>query len=128
MDFIERLKDKLNTLPLPVRLNIGYLGTSEALVIYPLPGSRTIAEYMDGTKDVALNFEIAMKSKRQDVIHNTLWLLHNSLENIETLESGDDSFQFDEIVITNKPFINQLDDQGWFIFLLDIQAKITTKK
>jgi len=49
-------------------------------------------------------------------------------ENLKELESQDGSFEFEELIITDKPFINQADEQGWFVFLLDIQAKITVFK
>lgn len=113
---------------LPIRLTMGYLGTGESLVIFPLPGSRIAKTFMNGDTDQALNFEIAMKSKTQSKIHATLWELNNNLEQISDITSNDNSFEFDEITITNKPFINQIDEQGWFVFLLDIQAKITVLK
>lgn len=129
MDFIERLQDAVNGMPkLPIKCNLGYLGTGESFVLYPLPGSRVVAEYMDGTKDQQLNYEFAMKSQLQSKIHQTLWTVQTELEKLTVLESQDGSFEFDELIITNKPFINQLDDQGWFVFLLDVQAKITVFK
>lgn len=129
MDFMERLCDKVNEMPeLPITCKKGYLGTDESFVVYPLPGSRVVQEYMDGTRDQQLNFEFAMKSKSQSKIHATLWLVQNELESLKELESQDASFEFEELIITNKPFINQIDDQGWFVFLLDVQAKITVLK
>ena len=129
MDFIERLTERVNQIPgTPIQCKMGYLGTDESFVVYPLPGSRTVTEYMDGTTDQHLNFEFAMKSKLQSKIHQTLWLVQNELEALKVLDSQDDSFEFDELIITNKPFINQIDEQGWFVFLLDIQAKITVFK
>lgn len=129
MDFIERLQDKINEIPnLPVKCQLGYLGTGESLVLYPLPGSRTVQEYMDGTKDWSMNYEIAMKSQSQSKIVQALWAIQTELEKLDTLESRDGSFQFENITITNKPFINQLDTQNWFVFLLDIQANITVFK
>src|SRR5690625_5945652 len=126
MDFIERLSCRVNEMPsFPLATKLCYLGTGEPFVAYPLPGSNTVMEYMDGTKDQQLNFEFAMKSKSQKKIHQTLWLVQNELERLKDLESHDDSFKFEELIITNKPFINQIDDQGWFVFLLDVQAKIT---
>src|SRR5690625_46410 len=99
MDFMERLNDHINTIPLlPIESKMGYLGTDESLVIYPLPGSRVIAEYMDGTKDWQMNYEVAMKSKLQSKIHATLWMIQNELEVLEELESKDGSFQFDELI------------------------------
>ena len=83
---------------------------------------------MDGTSDQRLNYEFAMKSTIQSKINQTLWVVQNELEHMEKLNSQDGSFEFQNIVITNKPFINQADDQGFFTFLLDIQANITVIK
>lgn len=126
MDFIERLKEHVNNIPnLLIQCKTGYLGVDESFVIYPLPGSNVTQEYMDGTTDQQLNFEFAMKSKSQSKIHNTLWLVQTELERLRDLNSSDGSFDFQNLTITNKPFINQNDEQGWFVFLLDVQAKIT---
>lgn len=129
MDFIDRLCDKVNAIQgLPIQCKIGYLGADESFVVYPLPGSQVTAEYMDGTTDQQLNFEFAMKSKSQTKIHDTLWMVQNELEDLKNLESDDGSFEFERLTITNKPFINQIDEQGWFVFLLDVQANITVFK
>ena len=129
MDFMERLAERVNQIPeLPVRVKMGYLGTGESFVVYPLPGSRTVQEYMNGTKDQQINYEFAMKSQNQKAIHDTLWKVQNVLDDLQELDSADGSFEFEELVITNKPFINQIDEQGWFVFLLDVQANITVFK
>lgn len=126
MDFIERLQDKINAMPqLPVVCKLGYLGGEESLVLYPLPGSKVVQEFMDGTSDQQLNYEIAMKSKSHVKVNDVLWMIQNELEKLKMLVSQDDSFKFDELIITNKPFINQINDQGWFVFLLNVQANIT---
>lgn len=129
MDFIERLADRVNSIAqLPAPCRIGYLGVGESFAVYPLPGSQVTTKYMDGTSEQQLNFEFAMRSKSQSQIHRTLWLVQNELEGLSELKSKDGSFEFDEVTITNKPFINDADEQGWFVFLLDIQAKITVFK
>lgn len=129
MDFMERLQGKINGIPsLPVPCALGYLGADESLVLYSLPGSKTVTEYMDGTKDRQLNYEIAMKSKKQSSINSTLWVVQDALENLAEIESLTNSFKFEELIITNAPFINQADEQGWFVFLLNVQAKITVFK
>ena len=126
MDFMERLNDTINAIPgLPLRSRLGYLGTEESLVIYPLPGSNVIATYMDGTKDENLNYEIAMRSKDQEKISNTLWLVARTLEETKVINSKDNSFKFEGLRITNLPFVNNADEQGWFTFLLNVQATIT---
>src|SRR5699024_6297482 len=129
MDFLERLAERINQIEgLPINCEPGYLGADESLGVYPIPGSRDIRVFMNGKKDVQLNYEIAMKSRVQGRIHSTLWLIQNELDSLTELESHDGSFEFDSITITNKPFINEADEQGFFTFLLNIQAIITILK
>lgn len=129
MDFIESLVLNVNSInDLPIACQLGYLKPRESFCLYSLPGGKVSREYYDGAKDQVLNYEFAMKSKDQEKINSTLWLVQNHLEELSELKSSDDSFDFDEVVITNKPFINQLDDTDYYIFALTIQASITTKK
>lgn len=126
MDFIERLTEKVNTFPnLPIKCKMGYLDAGESFVVYPLPGSQVTQTYMNGATDQRLNFEFAMQSRTQSVINRTLWAVQTELEKITDIQSNNGSFEFQDIAITNKPFINQIDEQGWFVFLLDVQANIT---
>jgi len=125
VDFINSLKDSINTLNLPLKMRTGYLSDKETLVVYPLPGSTVTQTYMDGVKDVNLNYEIAMKSKDGAKIEQTLWQVQDYLDVLEEIQSNDESFEFNTLTITSKPFINDADEQGWFVFLLDIQANIT---
>lgn len=129
MDFVEQLCSKVNSIPkLPVECKLGYLGTDESLALYPLPGSKITQTYFNGKTDQDLNYEFAMKSKSQSKINQSLWVVSNALEQITEIDSIDNSFEFDELIITNKPFINNADEQGFFTFLLDVQAKITVLK
>lgn len=129
MDFLERLVDRINEIDgLPVPCVPGYLMAGESLGAYPIPGSTDERVYMDGTKDIRLMIEIAMRSNTQKTIHDTLWLIQNELDNLTELESNDDNFIFKGITITNKPFINEANEQGWYIFLLNIRADITILK
>lgn len=129
MDFMERLNDTINSIEgLPERSRLGYLGTDESLVLYPLPGSRPIVEYMDGTRDEQLNYEISMKSKSQDKINKTLWLVARTLEGVKSIVSLDNSFEFQSLTLTNMPYVNSADEQGWYTFNLNVQAIITNKE
>ena len=67
-----------------------------------------------------------MKSQHEQAIQGSLWLSQSHLEELSTLNSDDGSFDFGEIKISNKPYINNEDEQGHYIFILDIQAAITT--
>lgn len=129
MDFIDRIKESINFIDgLPIKIRKGYLSADESLVIYPLPGGQVITEFYDGIKDQQLNYEIAMKSKDGDKIEKVLWLISDYLEQIEELKSQNETFEFNNLTITSKPFINDADEQGWFVFLLDFQVKLTTYK
>lgn len=127
MDFLESLKNSINKIEgLTSEIKIGYLAPNTSFCVYPIPGSRIVRQYYDGAKDQQLNYEIAMKSTEQKTINDALWLVSNHLEELSELSSLDGSFDFESIEITNKPFINALDDKKNYIFMLDIQAKITT--
>lgn len=129
MDFIDCIRDSINTIEeLPIKIRKGYLSADESLVVYPLPGSQVLTEYYDGIKDQQLNYEIAMKSEEGDRIEQALWLISDHLEQLEVVQSNNKSFEFNSLTITSKPFINNADDQGWFVFLLDFQVKLTTFK
>lgn len=129
MDFIDRIKESINSIDgLPIKIRKGYLSADESLVIYPLPGGQVITEFYDGIKDQQLNYEIAMKSKDGDKIEKVLWLISDYLEQIEELKSQNETFEFNNLTITSKPFINDADEQGWFVFLLNFQVKLTTYK
>ncbi|WP_333813793.1 phage tail terminator protein [Muricomes intestini] len=125
MNFIETITDKINIdLDLPMRIKKGYLDVGESLVMYPLPGGQKVREYMDGAKDISLNYEIAMKSQDPELLGGSLWQISDFIENLSNLES--DEFVFNSIQITNKPYITEAGDQNWLVFLLDFEAKITT--
>lgn len=129
MDVLDRLIEVINnTGNYPLQLRKGYLGERESFVVYPLPGSKDIQVYMDGTKDSDLIFEIAMKSKNGDQLEQTLWKIQDQLDQLEILESKTNSFDFGKLTINNKPYVNSADDQGWLVFVLDITISITTLK
>ena len=127
MDFMERLVDNVNSIGLPIECKLGYLTTAESFCLYPLPGSKVAQEYYGGQKDQQLNYGFEMKSTDQAKIHTTLWNVQSHLEELRELASEDGSFEFDGINVTSKPFISQLDDKEEYIFILNIQANITTK-
>ena len=124
MNFLDVLVANVNEEIEGLGMREGYLGPNECIVVYPLPGGKKETEYMDGAKDIILNCEIAMKSKNGDKINNLLWRVADYLEELTVLESDD--FEFNELTVSSKPFINDADEQGWFVFLLDFQASLTT--
>lgn len=127
MDFIDRLCDAINTIPdLPIKIRKGYLSEKESLGIYPIPGGQVGTRYYDGTKEEQLNYEIQMQSKEPAEVETALWQISDFIERLDHLDSQTDSFQFNNITIASKPFLGQPQEQEWFVFLLQIQATITT--
>lgn len=126
MDFLDQFTAKINLIPdLPAPLKKGYLGIGNSFVIYGIPGSQITDRFMDGSYVESLNYEIAMQSQDPELLHDTLWMVQTEIEKFVDIPSADGSYEFEQITITNKPFINQLNDQGWFIFVLDLTAEIT---
>lgn len=127
MDFLDRLNDSINSIPnLPVKIKKGYLSEKESLAINSLPGGRVTQRFYDGSKEETLNYEIGMKSEDGSKVETTLREISDFIENLIELKSEDDSFSFMNISIASKPFIGPTETQDWFVFLLNIQAKIIT--
>ncbi|MCI1904145.1 MAG: minor capsid protein [Enterococcaceae bacterium] len=126
MDFNERLKEKISQLNLPIMTKLGINTKDESAAFYPIPGGQVTKVFMDGIKEQQLNYEYAIKSKRQEIASQQLWRVSNFLENLEELESNDESFEFGTIVITSKPASSNADEQGFFYWAIDFTVTLTT--
>lgn len=127
MDFLDRLNESINSIPeLPVKIKKGFVSEKESLAITPIPGGHITKRFYDGSKEEVLNYEIAMKSYDGSKVEATLWKISNFIEKLNELKSENSSFSFMSITIASKPFIGPTENQDWFVFLLDIQAKIIT--
>lgn len=126
MDLAEQIKDSIERLNQPIETILGVLGPSEGAGLYTMPGGQVTRQFMDGTKDQALNFEYAIKSKNQDVASAQLWAVTNYLEGLADLPSKTDSYIFRDIAITSKPAQSQADEQGFYYWVIDFTVNITT--
>lgn len=127
MDFLDRLNESINSIPeLPLKIRKGFLSEKESLAITPIPGGYISQRFYDGSKEEILNYEIAMKSNDGSKVEATLWKIADFIEKLNELDSQNNSFSFMNITIASKPFIGPNETQDWFVFLLDIQAKIIT--
>lgn len=128
-DFIERLADKVNGIAdLGLTAKLDYLSDDESLVIYSMPGGNVEQTYMDGARDVSLPFEIAIKTKRQQLANDTLWVINDELGDFDIqITSENDSYEFGSIDVA-KPFLNDQDEQGYYVYMLDVTAHITVQK
>lgn len=123
-DFSEVLRDFINTLNLSLACRLDYLAEKEDLVLYPLPGGKILKEYMDGKQDISLVFEVAIKTLDHQRTSSILWTINHALANFDLeLPSKNNSYQFRGLEVS-QPFLNDRDDQGFYIYMLDVTAEI----
>lgn len=124
-DFNVVLRDFINTLGLPLACELDFLSELDSLVLYPLPGGKVERVYMDGSRDVSLIFEIAVKVKNQVTASECLWEINKALSEFDLdLPSQNNSYIFNNLT-TTQPSLNERDEQGFYIYLQDITANLT---
>lgn len=127
-DFSEVLQESLASLGLPLAPRLDYLNEGEDLVIYALPGGKVEDEDMAGTQILSLPFEIAIKSKDQQKVNATLWKINTELSKIGLeLPSFNNSYTFLSLKV-ETPSLNDVNDQDYYIYLLDLQATIEVER
>lgn len=127
-DFSEVLLEHIKSVQTQIPSNHGYLDEYEGLVVYPLPGGNVVEEDMAGTQIVDLPFEIAIKSKDQKLIDNTLWQINTALSKIGLeLPSKNNSYNYLGLEV-KKPYLNELDEQGFYTYLLDVTANLEIER
>lgn len=124
-DFNVVLRDFINTLGLPLACELNFLSELDSLVLYPLPGGKLDRVYMDGSRDVTLIFEIAVKVKDPQIASECLWEINKALSEFDLdLPSQNNSYIFNNLT-TTQPSLNERDEQGFYIYLQDITANLT---
>lgn len=127
-DFIERLKGIIDGLALPIPARTDYLNENEDLVIYALPGGKVEEEDLAGTQIVSLPFEIAIKSRDQALNNAILWQINTALSAFDLdIPSQNDSYTFLSLSV-EAPSLNDLNEQGFYIYLLDVTARIEIER
>lgn len=127
-DFSEVLQDFLAGLGLQLTPRLDYLNEGEDLVIYALPGGKVEDEDMAGTQILSLPYEIAIKSKDQQKVNATLWKINTELSKIGLeLPSLNNSYTFLSLKV-ETPSLNDVNDQDYYIYLLDLQATIEVER
>lgn len=126
-DFQIVLCNYVNTLNLGLKARIDYFNEKDDLVINLISGGRVEQLFMDGSQEISLPYEIAVKSKDNQRANAIIWTIHSYLSQFGIqLPSQNNSYQFLEMEIA-KPSINGQDEQGFFIYTLNITAKLEIK-
>lgn len=127
-DFAEVLLEHIKGVQEKIPSKLGYLAEKEGLAIYPLPEGNVVDEDMAGTQIVDLPFEIAIKSKDHKLIDNTLWQINTALSKIGLeLPSQNNSYNYLGLEV-KKPYLNELDEQGFYTYLLDVTANLEIER
>lgn len=126
LDFIWRLNDYINTLGLFSWSDVGVLDEGESISLMAMPGGEETI-YFDGIRDKNYQMQVNAKSKNQLNCIESLSQVARVLENLKEnkIQSHNDSFEFESINITSPLSIVAQDEQGFFIYALNISAKIT---
>lgn len=125
-NFQEVLLKHINSFDrLPLKARLDYFNEDEDdLVINAIPGGTIDKEFMDGTREVSLPFEIAVKSRTNKKASDIIWFLNGELSAFDIdLPSTDNSYTFLSLSV-DKPGINGRDEQGFFVYTLQLTAKL----
>ena len=125
-NFQQVLLAHINNIPvLPLKARLDYFkDDKDDLVINALSGGIVDKEYMDGTREVSLPFEIAIKCKENKKASDTLWFINGDLSALDIdLPSTDNSYTFLSLNV-GKPGINGKDEQGYFVYSMQVTAKL----
>ena len=127
-DFSEVLANFINTLGLPLKCKLDYLSGDDSLSVYPLTGGKVEDEDMAGTQILSLPYEIAIKSKDQQKLNAILWKINTELSKIGfELPSSNNSYTFLALTV-ETPSLNDADEQGFYIYLLDLKARLEVER
>lgn len=131
LDYEERLLDYLDGLGLPYPV-VTDMNTEDASIsLVSSPGSKVLRSYYDGVKDKELNHFIQVKATLLDhgapreTAYNTLVAIGAELETLIDLPSGNGSYEFGHIVVSNEPYFLDASEEGFMLFRLSIQSTLT---
>lgn len=129
MDLKERIKDRINSLDLPVKLLLGYLDGKHDpdLRLQQLPSSNVIEEDYGGNKTEQFFMEIVMRGNDEGLINQTLWQIANMLGNNDfRVVSKNGSFVFSKLDIASFPHPTMADTTGQVTYILDFKITVDT--
>ncbi|HEM3542700.1 minor capsid protein [Streptococcus suis] len=125
-NFQQVLLDRINNIEhIPLKARLDYFeDDKDDLVINALSGGVIDKEYMDGTREVSLPFEVAVKSLSNQRASDTIWTINGDLSQPDIeLPSTDNSYIFLSLDVS-KPGINGKDEQGYFVYSMTLTAKL----
>lgn len=98
----------------------------ESITLNSLPGSTTTKAYMDGSYDMDIIYEIRVQSSNAEQADRLTWAIDEFIKAIDSnkLVSGDNSFLFTKVDVSNAPFMSGQREDGFFIFITDFKISV----
>ena len=87
-----------------------------------MEGSNKIQEYMDGTKELRLSFEINIKSKSQEAAYD---VLSEIITNITDIGKFFENGPLLNVAVEQMPYFAEAQEIGYFIYNSKIVVDIT---
>ena len=126
-NFIYTLTDYIKGLKTGYPVQIGTFACADSLVVIPAEGSNVIREYMDGTKEIRMSFEINIKSKSQEEAFNVLSDVTNNMANVGNfLDKENGQHTLLNVAVEQLPYFAQEQEIGYFIYNAKIAVDVTT--
>lgn len=123
------LLQHLKTMSLPLTPRLDYFDDNkDDLVINQIPGGKVDTEYMDGTQEVSLPFEIAVKAKKNSLANEIIWDVTSELSKFDlVLPSANKSYEYLGLEVS-RPASKGKDSQGFYYYTIEIVAKIVIER
>lgn len=121
---MEILNNYINTLNLFARSRIGLLDVKDSISVMAMPGGEETV-FFDGIRDKDYQIQVSAKSKDQNNCYTALTDIYQDLERLDELESKNGSFDFQNIKTASLPNLIGQDDDGFFIWGVNLSCKIT---
>lgn len=127
MNALETLASAINTITdLPQKATMGFLSADDQLCVYPTQHGTVVDEDFAGNQELRLYYEVAIRTKDQQLGNTIMWLISDFVKHLKELPSND--FHFEKIETTSEPSITQADSRGFFVYTIDIAMNVTANK
>lgn len=129
MDLTERLAEKINELDnMPYLCIINYLTENTGLAIYPVVGSATEFADWAGNLTKNINYEVQMRGTDPSKCMGTMWRIASMLDSLDSLDSANGSYIFQNLQITNEPSLTDVDTSNHLQYTLGFNVTIYQTK
>lgn len=131
MDLSEVIANKINAMDnMPYPCIINYLNDNEGLALYPIVGSSTQFSDWAGNLTKNINYEVQIRGSAKETakLSSTLWRIANMLDSVDTLDSSNGSYIFQNLNITNEPSLTDADTSGHIQYTLGFSVQIYQTK